>query len=68
MISAMERVMLPQSFFLISIVGFIISSVYTYAGTIPLSWGFSFCLIFVIMFVAAVASMTPSVEDLRELQ
>ena len=68
MISAMERVMLPQSFFLISIVGFIISSVYTYTGTIPLSWGFSFCLIFVIMFVAAVASMTPSVEDLRELQ
>ncbi|MBI3032441.1 hypothetical protein HYY69_03115 [Candidatus Woesearchaeota archaeon] len=63
----MERVMLPQSFFLISIIGFLISAMYTYSGTLPLSWGFSFCLIFIIMFVAAVASMTPSAADLKEL-
>ncbi len=59
--------MLPQSFFLISIIGFLISAMYTYSGTFSLSWGFSFCLIFIIMFVASVASMTPSAADLKEL-
>ena len=53
------KVPLPQSFFLMSIIGFIISAGFTLSGRLSPDWGFAFCLVFVMMFVASVVSMTP---------
>lgn len=73
----MQKAVLPPSMMVISIIGFIISAVYTASGSIndvfPPSWGenfgislgFAFCLVFVLMFVASVISMTPTDEELR---
>jgi hypothetical protein len=66
----MERAVLPPSLMVTSIIGFIISAVYTMSGSfervfaswgpnVGLSLGFSFCLVFVLMFIAAMVSMTP---------
>jgi len=49
---------LSSSFMLASIVGFIISSVYLYPRSA--TWGFAFVLLFVLMFVASLISMTYS--------
>jgi hypothetical protein len=50
---------LPGTFMLMAMFGFIISAVYTVSGKLELSLGFSFCLVFGIMFVASVLSITP---------
>jgi hypothetical protein len=55
------KVPLNQSFFLMSIIGFIISAGFTMSGKLDATWGFTFSLIFVIMFIASIVSMTPDV-------
>lgn len=47
---------LKGSFMIISIVGFIISAAWVY--DLSPTWGFSFCLVFVMMFIASIISMT----------
>ncbi len=56
---------LKGSFVIISIVGFIISAIWVY-GRNP-AWGFAFCLVFVMMFIASMISMTygPVGEELH---
>lgn len=61
--TAMHTLPLPQSFFLTSILGFLIASILTLSGRISLSWGFAFCLVFVMMFIASFVSITPSGRD-----
>jgi len=56
------KIPLSQSFFLASILGFLISAGFTLSGRLDLTWGFTFCLIFVIMFIASITSMTPEVD------
>lgn len=51
---------LPGTFMLMAIFGLIISAVYTASGRLDLTWGFTFCLVFSIMFIASVISITPS--------
>lgn len=73
----MKRAILPPSMMVMSIIGFIISAVYTISGgfdrlfhswgeNVGASLGFSFCLVFVIMFIASMVSITPSDEELRD--
>ncbi len=50
---------LPSSFMLTSMIGLAIAGVYTFSGRFDATWGFTFLLIFGIMFVASVFSMTP---------
>ena len=52
----MEFVPLKSSFMVISILGFIISAVVVY--DISPKFGFAFALVFVLMFVASIISMT----------
>ena len=47
---------LPSSFMLMSMIGFLISSMMVYPR--DKTWGFAFCLIFIIMFIASIISMT----------
>ncbi len=61
--TAAHTLPLPQSFFLTSILGFLIASILTLSGRISLSWGFAFCLVFVMMFIASFVSITPIGED-----
>jgi hypothetical protein len=72
----MKRAFLPPSLMITSIIGFIISAIYTVSGafdSVFASWGeyvgtslgFSFCLAFVIMFIASMVSMTPTEHELR---
>ena len=49
---------LSGGFMLTSIVGFIISAVYLYPRSA--TWGFAFVLLFILMFVASLISMTYS--------
>jgi len=46
-------------FMLTSILGFMVVTTYTLYGRISLTWGFAFDLIFVIMLIASVVSLTP---------
>jgi hypothetical protein len=62
--SASSSLPLPQSFFLTSILGLVISAALTISGKLSPSWGFSFCLVFVMMFIASFVSMTPRGSDL----
>ncbi len=50
---------LPATFTLISILGLIITTVFTVSGRIDLSWGVSFDLVFALMFIASMMSITP---------
>ena len=54
---------LPTSFFLVSILGFLISFVYTLSGKLDRTWGFTFIVVFVIMFVATLVSLEPTPEE-----
>ena len=53
---------LSGSFMVASIVGFLISSIYIY-DNIDKSWGLAFSILFVLMFVASVISMTYGPAD-----
>ena len=50
---------LPATFTLISILGLIITTVFTVSGRVDLSWGISFDLVFALMFIASMMSITP---------
>lgn len=62
--SASSTLPLSQSFFMTSILGLVISAVLTVYGRISLTWGFTFCLVFVMMFIASFVSITPHGKDL----
>ena len=49
---------LSGGFMITSIVGFLVTITFTMSGRISTSWGFSFTLIFVLMFIASLISMT----------
>ncbi len=57
---------LPASFMLASIIGFLVSSLYIYQK-LSNTWGFTFSLLFGIMFISSVISFThaPSEDDLK---
>ena len=74
-----ERVPLSGTFMIISIIGIIISAQYTFSGTMNnifsflgpnagYSFGAAFLLVFILMFIASVASITPSFDELREIK
>ena len=50
---------MPATFTLISILGLIITTVFTVSGRVDLSWGVAFDLVFGLMFVASMISITP---------
>lgn len=50
---------LPGTFMITAMIGFLVTTVYTVSGKIDPSWGFAFDLVFVIMFIASVISITP---------
>ena len=50
---------LPATFSLIGLMGFIITTIFTVSGRVPLSWGVAFDLVFALMFVASMISITP---------
>ena len=50
---------LSGTFMLMAIVGFLITTVYTASGRISPSWGAAFDVVFLLMFIAAVISITP---------
>jgi len=56
---------LSSGFMITSIVGFLISAVYVYPSSS--TWGFTFVLFFVLMFVSSLISMTyaPAEEQLK---
>lgn len=64
----MEKVPLKESFFATSIIGFMVSSLFTFSGRLPLSWGFAFCIVFVMMFIASFVSMTPNAKELDRMR
>lgn len=51
---------LSGGFMLTSLLGFLVVTIYTIYGRINLTWGFTLDLIFVIMLIASVVSITPS--------
>jgi hypothetical protein len=56
---ASKTLPLSQSFFVTSILGFIISATLMIYGTIDPTWGFTFCLVFVMMFIASFVTIHP---------
>ena len=48
---------LSDSFALVSLLGFILSVFFTHTGTVSLSWGYSFTLVFVAMFIASLITL-----------
>lgn len=50
---------LSSSLFLVSILGFLISVAYTMSGRLDMTWGFTFALFFLVLFVATLVSMEP---------
>lgn len=53
-----KTVPLSSGFMLISMVGFLVTTIYTAYGRISESWGFALGFLFVIMFVSSMISMT----------
>lgn len=51
---------LSGSFTLTGLLGFIVVSIYTLYGRLDATWGFTFMLIFLSMFIASMISITPS--------
>ncbi len=50
---------LPATFSLIGLMGLIITTVFTASGRVPLSWGVAFDIVFALMFIASMISITP---------
>lgn len=57
---------LPSTFMLMSILGFIISAIYI--APKEMTWGFTFQILFAVMFIAAFISMTKAPVDDREFK
>ncbi len=51
---------LPGTFMLTGMFGFIITAIYTNSGKIPLDYGVAFCIVFLIMLIASLKSIMPS--------
>ena len=56
---------LKSSFMLASMLGFMISVVYTAYGRISTDWGFTLGFVFVLMFIASMISMTKAPIDMQ---
>ena len=54
---------LPATFSLTGLMGFIITTVFTASGRVPLSWGVAFDIVFALMFVASMVSITPRFSE-----
>ncbi len=50
---------LPATFSLVGMLGFIITTIFTVSGRVPLSWGVAFDIVFALMFIASMISITP---------
>ncbi len=50
---------LSGGFTLTGLLGFIVVSIYTLYGRLDATWGFTFILIFLSMFIASIISITP---------
>ncbi len=64
--SRYDRLPIKESFFVTSIIGFIISAVYTYSGYLNLSFGFAFTLVFLLMFISSFVAIAPKEGELEE--
>jgi len=62
----MKRIALDASFMLAGIIGTIASILYTINGTLDHTWGFTFIIFFLIIFIASVVSITPRFEEYRD--
>ena len=51
---------LPAGFTLTGLLGLIVVSIYTLYGRLDPTWGFTFILVFLCMFIASMLSITPS--------
>ena len=51
---------LPGTFMLTGMFGFVITAIYTNSGKIPLNYGVAFCIVFLIMLLASLRSIMPS--------
>ncbi len=60
--SAVRTLPLPQSFFITSILGLIIAAFLTLSRKLDPTWGFAFCLVFVMMFIASFVTIHPKEE------
>ena len=54
---------LPATFSLTGLMGFIITTVFTVSGRVPLSWGVAFDIVFILMFTASMISITPRFSE-----
>ena len=54
---------LPATFSLTGMLGFIITTVLTASGRAPLSWGVAFDIVFALMFLSSMISITPSFSE-----
>ena len=54
-----ETVPVSGGFMITSILGFLVVTVYTISGKIDVTWGVTLALIFLIMFIASIVSITP---------
>ncbi len=55
----MAKTMLPQSFLLTGLLGFLFVAIYGYFDRIPLPWAVAFGLVFLLMIIASFVSMAP---------
>ena len=55
-----QMIPLSGGFMLTSMLGFLVVSIYMGYGRLNPTWGFTLDLIFIIMFVASVVSITPT--------
>ena len=55
----MDHMPLSGGFMVFSMFSFLISAVYTYSGKIDPTWGATMILMFIIMFISSVLSVTP---------
>ncbi|MBI2575224.1 hypothetical protein HYV82_05055 [Candidatus Woesearchaeota archaeon] len=55
----MRRVPLPRTFMITAMIGLMIVIVYTASGKIDLKWGVASGIVFALMFIASVLSITP---------
>lgn len=54
---------LPATFSLTGLMGFIITTVLTASGRAPVSWGVAFDIVFALMFIASMISITPKFPE-----
>jgi len=55
----MGKTMLPQSFLLTGLLGFIAVAIYGYFEKLALPWAVAFGLVFLLMIIASFVSMAP---------